>query len=301
MKENVKETVILGGGNEKTRAAVMSGVVNGLLVLVKIIIGLLSGSISILAEAAHSGVDLLASLLAYYAVSRADIPPDDFHAYGHGKIENLSATLEAVLVVITALAIIYESVKKFFSPTTPEFLLWGILIMVFSIVINWIRTRKLYKVAEATGSDALRAAALHHEADIWTSAGVLVGLAIIYFTGWVWVDPALAILMAAVIFKAGYTMTKDNMRNLIDISLPKEEEEEIFAIANSRKEIYEVHRLRTRRSGSWRQIDMHIVFQKDVMLSEAHAVCDKIEKEIKAKFDNCTIVLHPEPKKEKMV
>ena len=174
----------------KQNTARLSVISNTLLVLLKLIVGLYSGAVSIISEAAHSGVDLIAALVAYFAVRRSDQPPDDQHAYGHGKIENLSGAVEALLIIGAALWIIYEAAEKIGSPKQPEFIEYGIGIMLVSIVVNWWVSSKLHAVAIQTGSHALEADALHLRADIWTSAGVLAGLVIIKVTGLAWLDPS---------------------------------------------------------------------------------------------------------------
>lgn len=282
-------------GNLKERTARLSVISNSLLVVLKLVVGFYTGAVSIISEAAHSAVDLLAALIAFYAVRKADQPPDGNHAYGHGKVENLSGAIEAVLIIVAAIWIVYESVDKLKNTHVPEFLEYGIVIMLISIVVNYWVSSKLHKVAVHTGSHALEADALHLQADIWTSAGVLIGLVIIKITQIPWVDPLIAILVAGVVFKAGYGMTKKSLYELTDISLPPEEEQIIVDVINSHTEVISFHRLRTRRSGSRRLIDMHLILYKDMHLNKAHIVCDQIEAEIKEKLEHCDVVIHLEP------
>lgn len=192
---------------QKESTARLSIVSNVTLVLLKLTVGFLTGAVSIISEAAHSAVDLLAAVIAYYSVKKSSKPPDENHAYGHGKIENLSAAIEAALIIAAAIWIIYEAVQKFQFPHEPEMLEWGIGLMIISIGLNYWVSERLMAVAKATGSHALEADALHLQADIWTSAGVLAGLVIIYFTGLVWIDPLIAVIVAIIVFKAGFTMT----------------------------------------------------------------------------------------------
>ncbi len=282
-------------GNLKERTARLSVISNSLLVVLKLVVGFYTGAVSIISEAAHSAVDLLAAVIAFYAVRKADQPPDDNHAYGHGKVENLSGAIEAVLIIVAAIWIVYESVDKLKNTHVPEFLEYGIVIMLISIVVNYWVSSKLHKVAVQTGSHALEADALHLQADIWTSAGVLIGLVIIQITQVPWIDPLIAILVAGVVFKAGYGMTKKSLYELTDISLPQAEEQIIVDVINSHTEVISFHRLRTRRSGSRRLIDMHLILYKDMHLNKAHIVCDQIEAEIKEKLEHCDVVIHLEP------
>lgn len=274
------------------RLSVMS---NTMLVVLKLIVGFSGGAVSIISEAAHSGVDLIAALIAFFAVRKAAKPPDAQHAYGHGKIEDLSAAVEALLIVAAALWIIYESAKKLSSPHTPELLEYGVAIMLISIGLNWWVSSRLLKVARSTGSHALEADALHLQADIWTSAGVLVGLVIIKITGLVWLDPLIAIGVALFVFKAGYEMTKKSFAELTDSSLPSEEEAAICRILDSHPSIIAYHRLRTRRSGSHRLIDVHLILYKEMPLDQAHQVSDEIEAEIETIMAPCDVVIHLEP------
>ena len=279
----------------KERTARLSVISNTVLVVLKLVVGFYTGAVRIISEAAHSAVDLLASLIAFYAVRKADQPPDDNHAYGHGKVENLSGAIEAVLIIVAAIWIVYEAGHKIQSTYVPEFLEYGIVVMLISIVTNYVVSSRLHKVAVQTGSHALEADALHLQADIWTSAGVLIGLVLIKITGLAWIDPAIAIVVAGVVFKAGYGMTKKSLYELTDISLPLEEEQIIIDVINSHTEVISFHQLRTRRSGSRRLVDMHLVLYKDMHLNKAHTVCDQIEMEIKCKLEFCDVVIHLEP------
>lgn len=279
----------------KERTARLSVISNTILVILKLVVGFYTGAVSIISEAAHSAVDLLAALIAFYAVRKADEPPDGNHAYGHGKIENLSGAIEAVLIIVAAIWIVYEAGTKLTGTYVPEFLEYGIVVMLISIAANYWVSGKLYKVAAQTGSHALEADALHLRADIWTSIGVLIGLVIIKITGLAWIDPAIAIMVAGVVFKAGYGMTKKSLYELTDVSLPAEEEQIIIDVITSHTEVISFHQLRTRRSGSRRLIDMHLILYKDMHLNKAHGVCDQIEAEIKEKLQYCDVVIHIEP------
>lgn len=281
--------------DSKKSTAMLSVFSNSVLVLTKLVVGIFTGSVSIISEAAHSAVDLLAALIAYYAVSTSDKKPDRNHAYGHGKIENISGAVEALLIVVAAFWIIYEASQKLSVQEMPKELEYGIAIMAISIVVNYFVSRRLFKVAKATQSHALEADALHLQADIWTSIGVLVGLIAIKVTGLVWLDPVIAIVVAIIIFKVGYDMTKKSLRELTDIALPDEEQAMIQDIIGNHPMVKEYHLLRTRRSGSKRLVDVHIVLEANLYLQQAHDVCSEIETRIKALFTPCDVVIHAEP------
>lgn len=279
----------------KKQAARLSVLSNTLLVLTKLVIGIVTGAISIVSEAAHSAVDLVASLIAFYAVKHSSLPPDEDHDYGHGKYENLSAMAEAVLIILAAIWIVYEAANKFFTAAMPENLEYGIAVMGLSIITNYYVTRRLLSVAKQTESAALEADALHLRADIWTSVGVLTGLALMAITGWRFVDPLIALFVAVVVFRAGYKLTKESIYELTDVSLPPSEEDNIQKIIRDHPEVIGFHRLRTRRSGSYRLIDVHIVLNRNMHLDKAHAVCDLLEKEIKQSLGRCDVIIHTEP------
>ena len=268
---------------------------NSSLVVTKLVVGVLTGSVSVISEAAHSAVDLLAAMIAYYAVSTSDKKPDRDHNYGHGKVENISGAVEAVLIIVAALWIIYEASRKLSAKELPRDLEYGIAIMAVSIIVNYFVSRKLFQVAKETQSHALEADALHLEADIWTSIGVLAGLIAIKVTGLYWLDPVIAIVVAAIIFKAGYDMTKKSLRELSDVALPEEERTLIQGIVENHPLIKDHHRLRTRRSGSKRLVDVHILLEPDLRLEQAHAVSVEIEEQIKFLYSPCDVIIHQEP------
>lgn len=281
--------------NLKASTAKLSVGSNCLLVALKLMVGLLGGSVSIISEAAHSAVDLLAALIAYVAVRKSGKEPDAVHAYGHGKIENVSGMIEAALIVFAAVWIVWESVEKLRTPHPPELLGYGMGVMLFSAAVNWWVSSRLQKVADQTHSEALAADALHLRTDVWTSVGVFLGLAAVSLTGIQWIDPVIAIVVAVIIFRAGWNMTVRSLYELTDISLPHEEKDLIHDILAAHPEVVSYHRLRTRRSGSLRQIDMHLLLSPSLRLDRAHSICDQIEAELESQLGRCDVVIHPEP------
>ena len=265
----------------KRRTAWISIVSNTTLVILKLIVGMYAGAVSLISEAAHSAIDLVAAIIAFYAVKKAVEPPDKEHAYGHGKFENLSSAVEAILIVFAAIWIVYEAVHKLTALTEPEYLEYGIIIMGISIVVNYFVSKRLMYVARLTHSQALEADGLHLQADIWTSVGVLIGLVAIKVTGWLWLDPVIAIIVATIIFKAGYDMTVASARELTDMSLPQEDEKILSDIFQAQVEIRGFHQLRTRRSGAYRMLDVHILLDRDMPLYKVHEICDQLENKIK--------------------
>ena len=282
--------------NEKVSAASLSVISNTVLVILKVIVGLMMGSISVLSEAIHSGLDLIAALIAYFSVKQASKPADEIHKYGHGKIENVSGTVEALLIFAAAIYIIYEAVQKFSDRTHVEALGWGALVMAISALMNFMVSGRLMKVAKKHDSIALEADAWHLRTDVYTSLGVMVGIGLIYITGWQILDPFIAIFVAVLILKAAYKLTKDAFNPILDAKLPDEEEALILSVlANYSSDFLEYHQLRTRKAGADRHIDLHLVVPRDKSIKEVHDLCDQIELEIERLLPNSHVLIHLEP------
>ena len=286
--------------NSKTSVAMLSVFSNSLLTLGKVIVGLLSGSVSILSEGIHSGLDLIAAVIAFFAVKQSAKPADKEHAYGHGKIENVSGTIEALLIFIAAIWIIYEAVSKLNGEVTIVKLELGLVVMGVSALVNLFVSAKLMRVAKRTRSVALEADALHLRTDVYTSAGVFIGLLLVRLTGWVILDPIIAILVALLIIKAAFDLTKEAFMPLVDVQLDESEYnmilEELTKYSNS---YVEFHKLRTRRSGSERHIDLHLVVPRFLPMYKVHALCDQIEEDIRKRLPETYILIHCEPCKGK--
>lgn len=280
----------------KSRAAAVSIASNFLLVLLKTMVGLSMGSISVISEAIHSGIDLLAAVIAFFSLRGAEKPADRRHPYGHGKLENVSGTVEAILIFVAALMIIYEAIQKLLGEPGLISLDLGIGAMLISVIANFFVSRFLYATARRTDSLALETDAKHLSTDIWTSAGVFVGLVIVKITGLTVLDPIIALLVALTIIKAAYEMTRKSVQGLLDIKLPDEEEEQVKGIIT---EHYGVlvgfHDLRTRKAGSERHLDLHLVLPQVSTVLEAHALCDHLEGEIMSRLPHSSVTIHIEP------
>jgi cation diffusion facilitator family transporter len=280
----------------KVQVATLSVISNTTLVIGKIVAGLATGSVSILSEAIHSGLDLIAAMIAYFSVKEAGKPADDRHRYGHGKIENISGTVEALLIVVAAIWISYEAIGKLKNGGHVEQIGWGVAIMGVSAVVNIIVSSRLLKVAKATDSVALAADAMHLKTDVYTSFGVMLGLLLIKLTGISLLDPLVALVVALLILKAGWDLTRQAFFPLVDVSLPQEEEEIIIAVIESFSTHYlEFHKLRTRKAGSERHIDLHLVVPKESPVREVHTLCDIIEDEIENRLPGSHVLIHIEP------
>lgn len=281
--------------NAKVSIARLSVLSNSLLIIMKFIVGFISGSVSIISEAIHSSMDLLAAVIAFFAVKVSDTPPDSRHPYGHGKIENISGVIEAILIFIAAVLIIFEAVRKLLGEQIVLDKIWiGSLVMIVSAGINAYVSHRLYKVARETKSVALEADALHLKTDVYTSVGVAVGLALILLTGIKWLDPAVAILVALFIIKESYTLLKRAFTPLLDTAWNEDEIEDLERKLNKLEVNY--HSLRTRVAGNYRFIDIHVEVPKEETVGDAHKYCDKIENELMSTYENLNVTIHVEPK-----
>ena len=276
----------------KTAAARISIISNTSLVIIKFIAGFISGSVSVISEAIHSMMDLLAAVIAYFAVRISDTPADEDHPYGHGKFENVSGVIEALLIFIAAVWIIYEAVIKLMHRDPMEKAGIGLIVMLISAVTNFFVSRHLYKVAMKTESIALEADALHLKTDIYTSLGVSAGLFLIMITGIQIIDPIVAILVAMLIMREAYELLNRAYKPLLDTSIsPKELREVEKCILESN---YRYHDLKSRQSGNQRFVEFHLEMQGDVPLKEVHKKCDEIEEVIKSRVANININIHVE-------
>lgn len=281
--------------NAKVKTARLSIISNTLLILMKLVVGIITGSVSIISEAIHSSMDLIAAIIAFFAVKVSDTPPDPGHPYGHGKIENISGVIEAVLIFIAAILIIIEAIKKLLGAEIVLESIWiGSLIMVVSAVVNIIVSRKLYKTARETKSVALEADALHLKTDVYTSAGVAFGLLLILITGIKWLDPVVAILVALFIIKESFELLKRAFMPLLDSAWDDNEIESLERKLNELEVNY--HSLRTRIAGNYRFIDIHVEIPANVSVGDAHKYCDMIENELMSEFENLSVTIHVEPK-----
>jgi cation diffusion facilitator family transporter len=279
----------------KTKTARLSVISNTLLIIMKLVVGLVTGSVSILSEAIHSSIDLIAAIIAYFAVKVSGTPPDERHPFGHGKVENVSGVIEALLIFVASVWIISEAIKKLIHPEEPGVLFLGIIVMVISAVLNTFVSRQLYKVARKTDSVALEADALHLKTDVITSAGVALGLALMWITGWHIMDPIIALMVALLIIYESWMLLRRAFSPLLDTALSTEEIEKLERILDEMD--VEYHDLRTRAAGHLRFVEFHLDVPPQQTIETIHDRCDVIEERIKREFSDITVVIHPEPKK----
>jgi cation diffusion facilitator family transporter len=281
---------------KKTKAAAVSIASNTALIVLKLIAGIMTGSVSLIAEAIHSLMDLVAAIVAFVSVRISDNPADKEHQFGHGKAENLSGVIEGILILVAAGIIVNEAIHKIIEGVSLEIIEVGIVIMAVSIVVNIIVSRYLFKVSRKTDSLALEADATHLTTDVMTMAGVFIGLVVVRLTGLTILDPIIAIIVAMLIVKAAIDIIRKSYGGLMDISLPESEQALIEScIMEHNDRIVEFHRLRTRKAGSQRQVDVHLVIPKVISVDEAHSLCDHLETDIEELLHNTEVNIHVEP------
>lgn len=286
--------------SKKRWAAFLSIVSNSALIILKLIAGIAVNSIAVISEALHSGIDLIASFMAYFSIKKASVPADSRHKYGHGKYENIAGVAEALLITFAAVLIVIKAVHEIQRGVTLETVDMAIGVMFISCIANWLVSGYLFRVAKETESVALEADGWHLRTDVYTSLGVFAGLVVVRLTGLKILDPILAIFVAVLIFTISIKITKESIGGLLDESLPDEEEKVIKEILSEHyKQFVEFHELRTRRAGSERHIDLHLILFGETPLENAHELCDHLESDILEKFPNSKILIHLEPCKTK--
>lgn len=258
-------------------------------------VGVLSGAISVVANGVQSALDLVSALTAWFAVSQASKPPDESHRYGHGKIDSLLGSVQALLIWVAAGFIAAEAIQKFLKGTTVDYPLAAMVMMGITVAVDVGVARYLFHIARKHGSLALEADAWHLQADALSAISVFVGLVVLNLTGWHFMDPLLAVFISALIVKAGFGILKQAIDHLLDTALPEEEEALIDKVLNSHAHKFiNAHRIRTRQSGKHRYVDLHLVVRDDMTVEEAHRLCDEIENDIRKALPNTDVTIHVE-------
>jgi cation diffusion facilitator family transporter len=281
----------------KTRAAAISIASNCSLIALKVVAGAVTGSIAIITEAIHSGIDLVASLVAYFSVRKADEPPDDSHPYGHEKVENVAAGIEGMLILVGAGIIIYEAVRRLIDQAGVENLGFGIAVIGFSMVANFAVSGYLYRQARLTDSPALEGDAAHLRTDAYTSGGVLVALVLVEITGIEELDAITALIVAVAIVWAGIQILSRSSRVLVDEALPEPELAAVRAAIDefASDEVIGFHKLRARQAGSRRYVDLHVQFRSGTTLERAHELAHELQRAIRGRLRGADVLIHLEP------
>jgi cation diffusion facilitator family transporter len=270
----------------------------------KLIVGLLTGSLGIISEALHSGLDMVAAIITYFSVRVSDRPADKDHNYGHGKVENLSALIETILLLITCVWIISEAIHRIISGKGLELnsvqTIFSFIVVISSIIIDYSRSKALFRVAKKYNSQALEADALHFSTDIWSSTVVLIGLICVkiyeltHLRIFFYADSVAALIVAFIVLFVCYQLGKSAIDVLLDKS-PLGTKEIVRQILKSYPEIKHYHSLKARTAGADTFIKFNVHFDPELSLRQVHVVCDKIESEIQSQVKRSEVYIHPEP------
>jgi cation diffusion facilitator family transporter len=280
----------------KENAAKLSIFAVSFLIAMKVVASIVTGSISIRADAIHSAIDLVGAIVGFIGIKIAGKPPDRKHPFGHGKAENVAGVVIAALIFIAGGIIAYQAISRLISGANLELVTVGIYVTAAAIVINLAVSWYTMRVARRTDSVALEATARDLLADVLSSAAVLVGLILVRITGVALLDPIVALLVAILIFRTAFLAMKRSFSGLLDTRLPRTEERKLIAVLGKHGgQMVSFHKIRTRKAGSQRYIDFHLVLPKDVSVERAHKLCDELEQEIEAELANASVTIHIEP------
>ena len=280
----------------KESAAKLSIVSVGLLIILQVIASIITGSISIRADAVHSALDMMAAVITFIGIRISGKPADEQHPFGHGKAENISSTVVAGLIFAAAGAIIYTAVNRLIVGAPLESIGIGIYVTAAAVIVDFLISWYLLKVSRKTGSLALEAQAGHVFSDALSSVAVLVGLVMVRLTGLNILDPIAALIVALLILRVGYKTLRKSFGGLVDTRLPRAEEAEIQSgIIEHYSEVVSFHKLRTRKAGSQRYIDLHLVMPKNASVDKAHRMCDHLEQDIESRLHHTSVTIHVEP------
>lgn len=284
----------------KEKTARLSVISNTCLVVMKFVVGFSIGSVAIISEAIHSAMDLIAAVIAFFSVRKSAEPPDEGHEFGHGKFEDISGLIEALLIFVAAILIIVEAVSTLLGEPsehfTPDLLYLGIAVMGISALVNWYVSGRLMTVANQTESIALESDAWHLRTDVYTSLGVLAGLVLIRLTGLTILDSLVALCVAVVILRAAYDLTVRSLSDLIDHSIPIEDQNRIREIICDHASDYAgFHDLKTRRSGPEVFIEFHLVMAGEITVVQSHDLADHLEADLRLEYPRSHVTIHIEP------
>ncbi|MBI3541744.1 MAG: cation transporter [Deltaproteobacteria bacterium] len=282
---------------KRSRAATLALVATLFLTVAKVAVAIFTGSIGVLSEAIHSGLDLVSSVVTFFVVRATALPADYDHPFGHGKIESLSAMFEAVLLLVAGGFIVYEGASKWASGEHHVHnVAWGVAVTGVSVVVNLFVYFQNRGVARSEESIAIETNAFHFLTDVFTSLAVFLSLGALSVTNWVFLDPLVALVIAAYVFWVGIEQIKKCVKELSDSVLPDEELQTVRrALEKHQKEYLNYHDLRTRKAGAVRYVEFHLEVCSEQRVAEAHAVCDRIEDDIHNRFREVDVNIHVEP------
>ncbi|MBD3841233.1 MAG: cation transporter [Campylobacterales bacterium] len=279
------------------KATVISTSVAAFLTLMKFTVGILSGSVAVLASAVDSILDMFVSLFNYFAISNSEKPADKTFNYGRGKIEALASVIEGVIISMSGLFLLYTAIKKFYSGETSTYLDQSLIVMIVSLFITIFLVAYLNSVAKKTNNMVIKADALHYKTDVYVNAAVLVTLVVVYFTGWEIVDVIIGASISIFIIYSAYELIEEGVLMLLDKALDEETTNQIVKIIEAEYDVNDHHLLKTRTAGNDNFVEVHLVFDCLITLMDAHRISDRIEEKI-TKLDDSKqwiINIHMDP------
>ncbi len=285
------------------RAPLVATAISFVLAIVKLTVGLMSGSVALLASAVDSIMDMFVSVFNFLAIRLSDRSPDDRFPFGYGKVEALAATLEGLVVMGSGCYIIYESIQKFIHKESVTHISLSIAVMIFSILVVGGLVAFLTHVVKKTNNMVIKADLLHYKTDLYSNSAVLLSLAIIFFTDWYWVDILFGAAIGIYIIKEAFELVQEGTKVLLDVSLPKEEVQKIISLVENDPDITDFHFLKTRFAGKYKFVEIHIVLIPDILLLHAHRIADSVEEKIK-EIDTQSqwhIMIHLDPYDDSMM
>lgn len=266
------------------------------LTITKGVVGFLVGSLAILSSAVDSMLDIISSSVNYYAIKKSEEPPDETHPFGHGKFESLATFLQSLVILGSGVFILYESYQKFITKGEVLDIDTGLYVMVFSIVVTLLLTRFLKSTAKKIDSMILKADAMHYEIDVLTNGGILISLLLIKATGFYIIDPIISAIISIYIIYSAISLNINVSKDLLDVELPKIIKDDIIKILDSFENLHvDYHKLRTRRSGSQKFLDLHLTLCRHLSLSEAHKISDVIEEKLMKNIKDLDVTIHIDP------
>lgn len=268
------------------------------LIVMKIVASIITGSISIRADAFHSVIDLSGAIIGFTGIRIASKPPDAQHPFGHGKAEDIAGAIISGLIFVAAGTIIYQAVQRLMAGGALQLVTIGIYVTAAAIVINIVIARLVLRVARTNDSVALEATARHMMADVYSSCAVLVGLVLVKLTGLTMLDSIVALAVAGLIVRTASLTMKKSVDKLMDTKLPEAEEETVKSCITKLKDsgqIVDFHAFRTRKAGSQRYIDLHLIMPKNASVDETHQLCDRLEHDVERRLQRVNVTIHIEP------
>ena len=302
-KEKVRSAYEEAKGREARRGAIISTVTALSLLLLKLGIGLAMGSVSVLSESINSFSDLLSGIIIIIFITKAIEPADASHPFGHGKMETLAGFFQTTVIALLGIWLLVTAIGRFINPQPVKLAGLGMLVMVVSMVVTFLVARRLKEMARRTESVALEASSLELSMDLFTNGGVFIALALVWLTGYTYFDPIAAIAVLGAIFYFTSRLMFRTVQDLMDQSLPQTVQEEIKGIMERHlrrhyPRLVGFHRVRTRRSGFRKLVDLHLLGCKYLRLDEAHLLAHDLEDHLRARFPDADVLIHSEPCEE---